>query len=136
MDEQPFLEIPVGDCTYTIDEEHRLAWTTFPDGTKLVAAPNFDDDSVDLACDLGYDSTWAMSRDHELLHTIIAFTSGLPYSPTLWKVAHPEDPDNISNREVAIEEAAVLHAQKLLRSQRGEMANFRLWNTNSDVRND
>lgn len=98
-------------CTVLVDEERRYLETRFHDGTIVPAVGNTDPASVALAHDLGYEGdTWAMSRDHELLHTILA--GGL--SPTLWRVAHPDDPNVISDEEAAHEEARVLVAQRII----------------------
>lgn len=68
--------------------------TEFPDGTKVKAAPNYDQDSFNRAHNLGYGrDTWSMSRDHEILHTWIAQLMDEPWSPTLWCVAHHCKPE-------------------------------------------
>jgi hypothetical protein len=54
---------------------------------------------MERAKDLGYGecdhprhcATWCMSRDHELVHNLIAAFQGLPHSLVLWGVAHPDD---------------------------------------------
>lgn len=71
--------------------------TRFADGAVLVAAPVDDAESRAHASALGYrgaDAVWAMTRDHDLLHTLLAEARGLPHSPTLHAVAtgKPVDP--------------------------------------------
>lgn len=51
------------------------------------AAGNDDAESVKRAAELGYDSTWEMSRDHELIHSLIAEQRGEPCSRVLLGVA-------------------------------------------------
>lgn len=93
--------------------------TVFPDGLKVDAAANYDADSLQRARDLGYDSTWEMSRDHELLHSIIAEARGESYSRVLRGVAVREaggrKEDIISPAVSAEEEALVLDVQKYVR---------------------
>jgi hypothetical protein len=100
-------------CTILVDDENRYLETWFPDGTSVPATPNFDEASIALAHDLGYDGdTWAMSRDHELAHTWLAVAAGQGRSGTLWRLVHPSDPDAVDNDEVAREEARVLRFQR------------------------
>lgn len=74
-----------------IFEDTHYLETAFPDGTKVPAAPQDTDDYRATAFRLGYGTdTWAMCREHELAHTELAELLGLPYSPTLWAVAHGE----------------------------------------------
>lgn len=74
-------------CDVYVDEENQYLETRFHDGTFVPAKPNFDEASVELAHELGYDGdTWEMSKDHEMAHTFLC--GG--FSPTLWWVAHPE----------------------------------------------
>jgi hypothetical protein len=58
-------------------------------GAKVPAAPQDTDAYRQTARACGYgDDTAALSRDHELAHTILAEARGLPWSPTLYSVAH------------------------------------------------
>jgi hypothetical protein len=85
----PCLEVAIG--PYTIARVwNSEAWmVTRIDGYPFVSTGNpDDDDAVALAHELGYGGdTWAMSRDHELLHSWLAVRRGLPFSPTLWAVS-------------------------------------------------
>lgn len=80
------------DVVFEIDEEREICWTHFPDGTSVPATANNDAESVERAKELGYHSTWEMTLFHELSHSLLAAAMGLPYSPVLWMVAHPDDP--------------------------------------------
>lgn len=102
-------------CAVIVDEKARYVETRFPDGTKVGSTPNFDDQTLRTAADLGYGTdTFAVSRDHEIAHTWLAHLEGLPHSPTMWRLAHPYG-DNLPNDdEVAHEEAKVLEFQRTL----------------------
>jgi hypothetical protein len=98
-----------------VDPAQRYVETRFPDGTTVGATPNRDDHSLRIARDLGYgDDTWAMSLDHELCHSWLAQVADQPWSPTLWRLAHPDDLDVANDVEVAEEEARVLEFQRRL----------------------
>lgn len=65
-----------------------LTRTVFADGAHVDALPQDDDAYIARAEALGYGGdTLAMSREHELLHSLIAHWLGLPESPTLRGVA-------------------------------------------------
>lgn len=62
---------------YEIDDEHQHVATHFPDRTTCPGVPSLDDESVARARALGYegpdaDVVWQMTRDHDLLHSVIA----------------------------------------------------------------
>lgn len=98
-------------CLVRIFAAERYLETVFADGTKVPAAAGDSEADVARAHALGYGGdTWAMTRDHELLHTSLAENAGLSYSPTLWALAHgePMPPD------VQREEGLVLHVQRLI----------------------
>jgi hypothetical protein len=87
---------------------------------KVPAAANYDQQSVDRAIALGYQGdTWAMSRDHELLHSLIAEQRGEDYSHVLLGVAYRElggDKERIvSPLSSWQEEILVLSVQKYIR---------------------
>lgn len=86
------------------------------DGYPFVSTGNPDDPaSVALAHELGYGGdTWAMSRDHELLHSWLAVRRGLPFSPTLWAVSRG-DKHLTADAIREWEEGDVLAVQKFLR---------------------
>jgi hypothetical protein len=98
-----------------VDDSARYVETRFPDGSKVGSTPNHDGHSLRTARHLGYgDDTWAMSRDHELVHTWLAHLGGLPWSPTMWRLAHPDGPDLPDDVQVAEEETMVLEFQRLI----------------------
>jgi len=102
-------------CSVLVDERARYVETRFPDGTKVGSTPNQDPHSLRLATELGYGGdTWTMSRDHELGHSWLALVDGLAWSPTIWRLAHPNGPDLPSDAEVAAEEARVLAFQRTI----------------------
>lgn len=102
-------------CSILVDNRAQYVETRFGDGTKVGSTPNRDAHSLWVAAGLGYgDDTWSMSRDHELAHTWLAHMAGLPWSPTMWRLAHPWGPDLPDDAQVAEEEAMVLRFQGTL----------------------
>jgi hypothetical protein len=72
--------------TIDIWDDAQTLRTTFADGLVLPAAANDDAASVHRAMLLGYrgpDATWQMSRDHEIIHSLLAEALGYKWSPTL-----------------------------------------------------
>jgi len=89
-----------------------LTVTTLADGKRIPACPQEGDEYRRRARDLGYgDDIAAMSRDHEVAHTLIAVIIGLPESPTLRGVA-----DGKFWPHWRSEEAAVLGLQQFARA--------------------
>lgn len=102
-------------CAVIVDEVGQYVETRFADGTKVGSTPNRDAHTLRTAADLGYGhDTFAMSCDHEIAHTWLAHLAGRPWSPTMWRLAHPDDDDLPDDDEVATEEATVLAFQKTL----------------------
>jgi hypothetical protein len=101
-------------CVVYVDERERYVETRFPDGAKVGSTPNLDPHTLDVMAELGYDDTFAMSRDHELAHSWLAMLAGLPHSPTLWRLAHPHADGLPDDAAVAEEEARVLAFQRTL----------------------
>jgi hypothetical protein len=102
-------------CTVIVDAAARYVETRFDDGRTVGSTPNDDEHTLRIAADLGYGTdTWAMSRDHEMCHTWLAHVAGLPWSPTFWRLAHPEAVGSIGDTEVAEEETRVLDFQRQL----------------------
>jgi hypothetical protein len=102
-------------CVVLIDVTSRYVETRFPDGTRVGSTPNTDRHSLQMATSLGYgNDTFAMSRDHEVAHTWLAHCAGLPWSRTMWRLAHPYGDDLPDDSEVAEEEAMVLRFQRRL----------------------
>jgi hypothetical protein len=105
-------------CTVIFDEAAQYVETRFDDGATVGSTPNDDPHTLRMAADLGYGTdTWTMSRDHEMAHTWLAHQAGLPWSPTFWRIAHPEAEGSIGDDEVAEEEAKVLSFQRALDKQ-------------------
>jgi hypothetical protein len=106
-------------CTVIIDEERHYVETRFPDGGAAGSTPNDDPHTLDVAAEMGYGTdTWTMSRDHELTHTWLAHVDGLDYSPTMWRIAHPDMEGSIGDVEVSEEEAIVLEFQRQMPKDR------------------
>jgi hypothetical protein len=102
----------VGDATVTVGK--RRVVTAYDDETFVYARPNHDTESYQRARSLGYPiggATAAMTRDHDLLHSVLAIARGLPHSPTLWALAHGEPIDPAVSAD---EEKTVLLIQRLL----------------------
>lgn len=116
-------------CRVVVDEDARYVESRMEDGTKVGATPNRDERSLAIAAELGYgDDTWLMSRDHELSHTWLAHLDGRPWSPTMWRLAHPYSSDVADDVAVAEEEARVLEFQRTL-----DKAQPRPWDTAADI---
>lgn len=65
-----------------------LTVSHLPGGLEVVAAPQDDPEYLGRAASLGYGiDTLAMSRAHEVGHSLLAHWLGLPESPTLRGVA-------------------------------------------------
>ena len=105
-------------CRFEIDDDSRRARTIFDDGSELTAAPVMDEENIARARALGYEGSddeavWAMTRHHDLVHTLLAEAEGYPYSLTLHAVANGYDmPPGTSQRE----ERIVFLIQRLLNS--------------------
>ena len=116
-------------CRVIVDEEARYVESLMEDGSKVGATANCDAASLLTSQDLGYgDDTWAMSRDHELSHAWLAHLEGRPWSPTMWRLAHPHSSDVAGDTEVAEEEARVLAFQRTLAKDAP-----RPWETSSEI---
>jgi hypothetical protein len=116
-------------CRVLVDEDARYVESRMEDGTKVGATPNRDEWSLKISAELGYgDDTWQMSRDHELSHTWLAHLEGKPWSPTMWRLAHPDSSDVADDVEVAQEEARVLDFQRTLDKGRP-----RPWETSPEI---
>lgn len=117
----------VGECRVTIDPALELVTTEFADGKRLHAQPNYDEESLARARALGYKgrkgcrctgrcpacdrwAVWRMNADHDLAHSMLAAAMGLPYSPTLWAVAHGEQ---YPHEDAMREERAVFLLQRM-----------------------
>lgn len=116
-------------CRVLVDEQARYVESQMHDGTTVGATANADEASRRTAAELGYgDDTWAMSRDHELSHAWLAHRDGRIWSPTMWRLAHPDSSDVADDTAVAEEEARVLEFQRTL-----DKTTPRPWDTSADV---
>ncbi|GAB4464160.1 MAG: hypothetical protein OHK0029_33810 [Armatimonadaceae bacterium] len=90
--------------------------TGFYDGTEVVAVPENSAEYRALAARLGYGNDLeALSREHEILHSFLTERSTGGASPTLWAVAHGQDPEQSAPPwEQEYEEERVLAFQHLL----------------------
>ena len=110
-----------------IDEINRVVTTTFEDGAVLHAKPNTDEESKARAVSLGYNKQgdhnyirvsaglWAMTKDHERLHHMLAEARNVEISMALYYAAHPaETPSPDQQAFMHDEERIVLLIQRLL----------------------
>ena len=99
--------------TSTIElHDSLMTVTRLHDGREIKAWPQEDEAYRARAVELGYGAdTFAMSRDHEILHSLIAVWLGLPESPTLRGAATRQWWPNWRQ-----EEGAVLAMQALCRA--------------------
>lgn len=114
------------------DDAARWLVTRFEDGTELPAAANHDPASVALAHELGYNGdTFAMSRDHELVHSWTAYHEGHEHwrSATLWLIAHHQPITGCLAELVRWEESKVLAAQRAL----DKTTSARPWDAHREV---
>ena len=75
------------------DDTSKFVKTVFWDGTHVMARP--------------FDEPWEYTSLHDPLHTILAWDLRRLVSPSLWKVAHPED-ETTPAWQLAYEETAVI----------------------------
>ena len=110
----------------TVRVYRRLAYceSVYPDGALAQAVPHDTAEYALHAAQHGYPPTpagmAAFSRDHEILHHLIAAHCGRPHSTCLWLVAHGTDMPSLSGTAdggaCGFEETVVLHAQRWLRT--------------------
>ena len=104
-----------GAVRYTADYAQGWSRTEFPDGACCWAVPHATDDYRATAERLGYaGDTAALSREHEFCHNFLARRLFRSHSPTLWAVAHPDDPGNVPLWQQEQEEALVMEFQRCL----------------------
>lgn len=109
------ISYEIGSCT--VERESASVRTTFHDGISLHAVPMTGEADVRRARALGYCGTddevlAAMTRDHDVLHTLLAVARGKRWSEALRDAAVGVDtPDCV---EAMDEERIVLLIQRLL----------------------
>lgn len=102
-------------CEVQVHLDRDYTVTLFHDGTRVPAAPHAEGEQFQTARRLGYGAdVAAMCREHELLHTWLCERFHLPYSPTLWAVAHGQGEGCIPVKAQHEEEALVLAFQAYL----------------------
>lgn len=110
-------------CRVEVDLMGKHAVTIFEDGTRVHAAPHHNDEQRQTARRLGYgDDLAAMCREHEVLHTWLCERFGMPYSHTLWAVAHDQGPGCLPIHHQHGEEALVLAFQAYLNGRPADPA--------------
>ncbi|GEM_PF-1938985 len=89
--------------------------TIFHDGTRVTAVPENSDTYREKARRYGYgEDIAALSREHEVLHTLLAERLRDTGSPALWAVAHGQQEQVAPLWEQEEEEALVLAFQSYL----------------------
>src|SRR5690348_11324108 len=102
-------------CVVRADLNLGYTETIFRDGSLVPAYPTGLADQMQTAHQLGYgDDLSRMCREHEILHTWLCEQFGLPYSPTLWAVAHGQTQGSAPIWAQQEEEALVLSFQASL----------------------
>ena len=90
------IVIPFKNTLVNLTLETGYVETLFPeDDTKCPSIPQYNTPEIKTAEELGYgtrmEDVKRMTIEHEILHTFLCESCGLPYSPTLWSVAHNQD---------------------------------------------
>lgn len=81
--------------------------TTLPDGATIDAHPNHGPEHEARARALGYPDVWAMTRDHDRFHALLAHALGLEESPALRATVRRE-----ASELTGVEEEVVLAMQR------------------------
>lgn len=81
--------------------------TRYGDGSQVDAHPSWSHEDYARAAALGYGegdaAVAAMTRDHDVLHSLLAVARGQHVSPTLWAVAHGQSvPHDVGDDEERI----------------------------------
>lgn len=100
---------------YEIDDEHRYVQTIFSDGNANTGTPQYDVEGMLLARELGYEGSddevvWAMTRHHDLLHSLVCEAAGFDMSPSLRYLVDGPPPKGV----IPMEERVVFFVQRLL----------------------
>jgi hypothetical protein len=102
----PTREYRFGQCRVRIDRDRLYLETVFPDGAKATATPNHTPADYATAERIGYGrDVVAMWLAHDPLHSWLAALSGLPWSPTLYAVAHglPATDEHLAEETVVLD---------------------------------
>jgi hypothetical protein len=109
--------VTIDDVTIEWDDDEQWLRTTLADGAVVHAVPNYDRESVRRAEDLGYATTWEMSRDHEILHTLLCALHGSK-SVVMDHVAHERQMGPETAPLAGAEERWVLSVQRTINKER------------------
>jgi hypothetical protein len=82
--------------------------TTLPHGGVVHAVAQDTEEYAAMAIRLGYPDIQSLNRDHDLVHSLLAYWLGLPCSPALQSAFSGEGIDKVTGAE----EDAVLAIQK------------------------
>jgi hypothetical protein len=112
----------LGGNTVEVWDLARTVRTTLPDGRQVIASPEPTADYRARALKLGYgwhpDPSWAMCREHDAVHVMLALAMDLPTSRTLSDVAVGTALENVGSERVPeyqwVEEGRVLDLQHYL----------------------
>ena len=103
-------------CWLHVDEAGHHLHTAFESGRKLESVPDFAKD-LPTARAYGYgDDTLRLWREHDVLHHSVGTLFGHGLSPTIWSVAHEDDPSALARWIRLGEEAFVGHIHRWLNS--------------------
>jgi hypothetical protein len=107
----------LGDVTVEVNDDARTVTSIWRDGVRLVAKPVYDAETVARAVSLGYvkstplgaDMVWAMTKDHDLFHHVVAQAHGAPWS---WHLKHVALGEPLDQAQGDREERMVLLLQR------------------------
>jgi hypothetical protein len=95
----------------------RCPGSHYQDGSVAYGCPQDTDSYRATARELGYgDDTWALTREHEILHTALAELRGERHSRSLWAQAHK--PEGVEFDATKMPEAAQAEEDRLFQLQR------------------
>lgn len=113
-------------CVVRADLALGYTETIFRDESRVPAYPTGGDDQRQMSLQLGYgDDVAGMCREHEVLHTWLCERFNLPYSPTLWAVAHGQAAGCAPIWAQQEEEALVLSFQACLNDREADASKLR-----------
>lgn len=83
-----YRTITIGDAVIRVFPETQYVDTTFPDGSVIGAAPNYEHEDLARAEALGFvDDHFAATVAHEVGHHLVGLCLGYGHSPTLHEAA-------------------------------------------------
>lgn len=97
------IEFQFRGCVVRYTPEARYVETLFPDGTKVPAMPQDNDDYRYKSAAMGYGDPMQMCLHHEVLHTMLCEAMGLNYSPALRSVALGLNEDHSNEESMVME---------------------------------